>query len=63
MPYKSAHDLRRTVITLMYERMGHESIDAIRRFAGHAFVKQTIAYIYGTDTTEEEDQKIRAALS
>ena len=63
VPCKSAHDLRRTVITLMYERMGHESIDAIRRFAGHASVKQTIAYIYGTDTTDEEDQKIRAALS
>lgn len=62
-PYKSAHDLRRTVITKMYEKMGHESIDAIRRYAGHSSIKQTIAYIYGTDTTEEEDEKIRLALS
>ena len=56
---KSSHDIRRTVITLLYEELGHGALDAIRRFAGHASVEQTLSYIYGMDTTEEEDIMIR----
>jgi integrase len=61
MPVKYAHDIRRTVASLMSKN--DVAIDEIRRFLGHTDEKTTWGYIYNQDTEETTKKRIDHALS
>ena len=61
MPVKSAHDIRRTVASLMH-KVGIP-IDEIRRFLGHVDEKTTWGYIFNQYSEKATKTMIGEALS
>lgn len=61
MPVKSAHDIRRTVASLLHKN--GVAIDEIRQFLGYKDEKTTWGYIYNQDTEETTKKMIDQALS
>ena len=61
IPEKSAHDIRRTVASEMYN-VGHVKIEVICDYLGHADVKTTWGYILNTHDEEETRDMIINAL-
>ena len=59
-PAKSAHDIRRTVATMLY-RNTHD-IELVRKFLGHSDVQTTWGYIVDIDAEEEDRCKVVEAL-
>ena len=61
MPVKSAHDIRRTVASVLFSN--GVPLDEIRRFLGHNDDKTTLGYIYNPYQDEETKQLYDKALS
>jgi integrase len=61
IPEKSAHDIRRTVASEMYN-VGHIEIEIIRDYLGHSVLKTTSDYIVNTHDEEQFRDKIINAL-
>lgn len=59
-PAKSAHDIRRTVATMLY-RNTHD-IELVRKFLGHSDVQTSWGYIVDIDAEEEDRLKVVEAL-
>ena len=61
IPEKSAHDIRRTVASEMFN-VGHIPIEIIRDYLGHSDVKTTWDYIVNTHDEEQTREMIINAL-
>lgn len=61
MPVKSAHDIRRTVASVLF--INGVPLDEIRRFLGHKDEKTTLGYIYNPYEDEETKKLYDKALS
>ena len=61
MPVKSAHDIRRTVASVLFSN--RVPLDEIRRFLGHKDEKTTLGYIYNPYEDEETKKLYDKALS
>ena len=59
-PAKSAHDIRRTVATILY-RKTHD-VELVRQFLGHSDVDTTWGYIVNIDEEKKDRRKIVEAL-
>lgn len=61
IPVKSAHDIRRTVASILSSN--GVPLDEIRRFLGHIDKKTTLGYIYNPFTDKQTKELYNKALS
>ena len=60
IPVKSAHDIRRTVASILFTN--GVPLDEIRRFLGHSDEKTTLGYIYNPFNDKQTKELYNKAL-
>lgn len=61
LPQKSAHDIRRSVASMLYAN--GESLESIRKFLGHSDLRTTSEYIVDFSGAEDRSERIHAILA
>lgn len=61
IPEKSAHDIRRTVASMLFSK--GESLESIRMFLGHSNIRTTMEYIVDYSGAEDRSNRFHAILA